>query len=545
MHNPYSALDRQGSSSSSHLHITIGEEEEDADLGYEDYRRRHGDGNDDGIIDDDEDEDALQRQQQQQQRAYTPPHAASRRRLNMGQPPAGGGAGRGVHGLPESLTNSRTGSHAGSRDRSRNNSRTGSRPESVDGGDDEGGGVGAAAAGDGGVQSEFRERLWGYLLGNMVRAIDEVYFLCELECGRHEIETTVHLLEESAGDFKALVRRVRSQEIFAQSPGLRSMAWDVGRTDVRPSPRHAEMIHAITGRKSRGGGDDGGGDDDGGGGGAERGWQTAGRGGKPAAGGAQGNGSGKGGKQKKHRHRGGGGGGGRSSLDGDPRQAGAGGIGAGGGQVGGHQVGILGGRVGRRSKRASDGDGYGDAIIEESGSGGGSPLVSPTAFKRSFTDPDLSAAAAAAAAASPGSEKTTAANAKATAKTPKVAGKPPLPVTASASSTATPAAAVPAAFDRSLLTTSWADEVNEEDAEHTAGEDDASEGTAEAVPHAWGEKRNWGAILAPLDHYGASAGSHQALASRLMNRGKSPGLHAKLMSPERKKKTPMVGLYGC
>jgi hypothetical protein len=30
-----------------------------------------------------------------------------------------------------------------------------------------------------------------------------------------------------------------------------------------------------------------------------------------------------------------------------------------------------------------------------------------------------------------------------------------------------------------------------------------------------------------------------------MNRGKSPGLHAKLMSPERKKKTPMVGLYGC
>ena len=39
--------------------------------------------------------------------------------------------------------------------------------------------------------------------------------------------------------------------------------------------------------------------------------------------------------------------------------------------------------------------------------------------------------------------------------------------------------------------------------------------------------------------YGASAGSHQALASRLMNRGKSSFMHAKLMSPERKKKTPM------
>jgi len=38
-----------------------------------------------------------------------------------------------------------------------------------------------------------------------------VYFLCELECGRSEIESAVLLLEESAVDFKALVSRVRSQ----------------------------------------------------------------------------------------------------------------------------------------------------------------------------------------------------------------------------------------------------------------------------------------------------------------------------------------------
>lgn len=53
-----------------------------------------------------------------------------------------------------------------------------------------------------------------------------------------------------------------------------------------------------------------------------------------------------------------------------------------------------------------------------------------------------------------------------------------------------------------------------EDAEHAAagaGGDGDGLMTADesSVPHAWGEKRNWGAILAPLDHYGASAGSHQ------------------------------------
>ena len=84
----------------------------------------------------------------------------------------------------------------------------------------------------------------------------------------------------------------------------------------------------------------------------------------------------------------------------------------------------------------------------------------------------------------------------------------------------------------------------------TAATAAAAAAAAAAAPHAWGEKRNWGEILTPLEHYGGdlTSGSHHTLASRLMNRGRhgtgaggssaGMGLHAKLMSPERKKKTP-------
>ena len=94
------------------------------------------------------------------------------------------------------------------------------------------------------IQTEFRERLWGYLLNNMVRAVDEVYFLCELECGESEVAAAVSLLEESVEDFRNLAARLRDQEMFT---GKGSISWDVGRTDVRPDPRHAEMISALTG----------------------------------------------------------------------------------------------------------------------------------------------------------------------------------------------------------------------------------------------------------------------------------------------------------
>ena len=94
------------------------------------------------------------------------------------------------------------------------------------------------------IQTEFRERLWGYLLNNMVRAVDEVYILCELEGGESETAAALALLKESVDDFASLAARLRDQERFT---GVGSISWDVGRTDARPDPRHAEMISALTG----------------------------------------------------------------------------------------------------------------------------------------------------------------------------------------------------------------------------------------------------------------------------------------------------------
>ena len=81
-----------------------------------------------------------------------------------------------------------------------------------------------------------RERVWSLLLGNVVRAVDEVYFLCEMECGAPEIEGTASLLEACAADFKALLARVGDQERFLETHDDKkntSISWDVGRVAVR------------------------------------------------------------------------------------------------------------------------------------------------------------------------------------------------------------------------------------------------------------------------------------------------------------------------
>ena len=97
-------------------------------------------------------------------------------------------------------------------------------------------------------QHSFRERLWEYLLGNMVRAVDEAYFLCELECGAAEIDAAANLLAASSNDFRELAATLRDQEAYAASPGgARSISWDVGRTTARPSEDARAMISAIVG----------------------------------------------------------------------------------------------------------------------------------------------------------------------------------------------------------------------------------------------------------------------------------------------------------
>ena len=111
-----------------------------------------------------------------------------------------------------------------------------------------------------------RERVWRLLLGNVVRAVDEVYLLCEMECGAPEIEGTTSLLEACAADFKNLLIRVGDQEKFlAEREASRdknaddasreaqalvsqqktSISWDVGRVAARPSDASRDMIRAV------------------------------------------------------------------------------------------------------------------------------------------------------------------------------------------------------------------------------------------------------------------------------------------------------------
>ena len=92
-----------------------------------------------------------------------------------------------------------------------------------------------------------RTQLWSYLLQNMTRAVDEVYFLCELECGKPEIDGTVTLLEQSARDFKQLARTIENQNQVKRF-GLKSIVWDVGRTELRPSELSLEIIQKVVGR---------------------------------------------------------------------------------------------------------------------------------------------------------------------------------------------------------------------------------------------------------------------------------------------------------
>ena len=412
-----------------------------------------------------------------------------------------------------------------SRRGSRHGSRHGSRPESVDGGDD----VSNPIDNPDEMQSEFRERLWGYLLGNMVRAVDEVYFLCELECGAVEIEGAASLLEESARDFRQLATRLKSQEEYAASPGAsRSISWDVGRTDVRPSADTKELIRAVslaesrpTARPSRGeetragsnlDRDDRGGE-----------WRTAGRGGKSTKPGGSHGGDGAGAGGKKHR-------GGRNA----------------GGKGGGK------------------GDGRARDVVV--GSSDRAASTRSLSFRRSFTDPstDLAAAAEAAdAVAADGSRDGEVSIRVANPNANPLAGRPPRATSTSTSATrnavvsdtakraAEAASKVSAAADATTSESfekrsSWADDDEDDSALPSPMKDekDAIDVDSKDVidvervepasgGSAWGVKRNWGAILAPLDH-------RKAVASRLMHRGRQDGphaMHAKLMSPERKRKT--------
>ena len=425
------------------------------------------------------------------------------------------------------------------------------------------------------IQTEFRERLWGYLLNNMVRAVDEVYFLCELEGGESEVAAALALLEESVDDFRNLAARLRDQEQFT---GVGSISWDVGRTDARPDPRHAEMISALTGyptpptsakgrkptdgsvgrvkiaisdvedadaarsdtdaRHARTTSGEGKGDGE---------WQTAGRGGKAVAHAKKTAGSTAPGtrnnsnKNRNRRERG------RSPARVTPRTSGGGGP-AGGDGGGSPEKSATAAFLAKNVKNGANGSG-----------GGRSSSPAPVAARVSGGSRSGPVAAQHAEPKQPAEPKQQANSGKPpSVPKPLAAARPPRLSLGSVGKWADEDGDELPAMD------AFSDDDEEEEKEEDAtGRDDGStratapagsevepasskdggstksnserESAASAKSNPWAAKKDWREILAPKP-------SHGDVATRLMNRGHLKNhhpIHAKLMSPERKKRTPM------
>ncbi|KAK8493203.1 hypothetical protein V6N12_008703 [Hibiscus sabdariffa] len=115
----------------------------------------------------------------------------------------------------------------------------------------------ALGEGDAGESKErFRERLWCFLFENLNRAVDELYLLCELECDVEQMKEAILVLEEAASDFRELTTRVEEFEnvkklSFQSVDGVpitlksdhrrpHALSWEVRR--MTTSPHRAEIL---------------------------------------------------------------------------------------------------------------------------------------------------------------------------------------------------------------------------------------------------------------------------------------------------------------
>ena len=95
------------------------------------------------------------------------------------------------------------------------------------------------------IQSEFRERLWGYLLNNMVGARGRG--CTSYASSRAASRRWPPRSRSWRSPWTTSETSRRGSGTRSSSPAAGSISWDVGRTDARPDPRHAEMISALTG----------------------------------------------------------------------------------------------------------------------------------------------------------------------------------------------------------------------------------------------------------------------------------------------------------
>ena len=65
-------------------------------------------------------------------------------------------------------------------------------------------------------QHRLEARLWSYLMENLHRAVDEIYYMCEHESMASGCTQAVSALAERISDFEQLKERIRMQERFGE-----------------------------------------------------------------------------------------------------------------------------------------------------------------------------------------------------------------------------------------------------------------------------------------------------------------------------------------
>ncbi len=86
-------------------------------------------------------------------------------------------------------------------------------------------------------QHRLQARLWSYLMENLHRAVDEIYYMCEHESMASGCTQAVSALTERISDFEQLKERIRMQERFGEGELRSSITWE-----VQTSPLHAPSL---------------------------------------------------------------------------------------------------------------------------------------------------------------------------------------------------------------------------------------------------------------------------------------------------------------
>lgn len=94
--------------------------------------------------------------------------------------------------------------------------------------------------------------IWNSLMNNLSRAIDDVYFMSEIECSAEQVEIVRKVISNSLKDFESLASSIESQKHFEKEreearngeKKRMTVAWDVKKT-IKVSPKHLELLSTL------------------------------------------------------------------------------------------------------------------------------------------------------------------------------------------------------------------------------------------------------------------------------------------------------------